>query len=61
MAAANHVARFESKLDVLAAEQKAQLAAQGRKLDAQDSKLKMLMWLIGAAVAVIGIFIRLWA
>ena len=61
MAAANLIARFESKLDVLAAEQKAQLAAQASKLDAQDSKLKMLMWMIGAAVAVIGILIRLWA
>ena len=61
MAAANLIARFESKLDVLVAEQKAQLAAQGSKLDAQDSKLKMLMWMIGAAVAVIGILIRLWA
>ena len=53
---------------MLAAEQRAQLAAQGSKLDAQDSKLdaqdsklKMLMWMIGAAVAVIGILIRLWA
>ena len=61
MAAANLIARFESKLDVPAAEQKAQLAAQDSKLDAQDSKLKMLMWMIGAAVAVIGILIRLWA
>ena len=49
MAAANLIARFESKLD-----------AQNAKLDAQDSKLKMLMWMIGAAVAVIGTLIRLW-
>lgn len=42
MAAANLIARFESKLD------------------AQNSKLKMLMWMIGAAVAVIGALIRLW-
>ncbi len=37
----------------------AMLAAQNAKLDAQDSKLRMLMWMIGAAVAVIGILIRL--
>ena len=36
---------------------KAELAA---KLDAQDTKLGMLRWMIGAAVAVIGILIRLW-
>lgn len=61
MAAANLIARFESKLDVLVAEQRAQLAEQRAQLAAQDSKLKMLMWMIGAAVAVMGIFIRLWA
>ena len=59
IAAASLIARFESKLDVLVAEQKAQLAAQSSKLDAQDSKLKMLMWMVGAAVAVIRILIRL--
>ncbi len=30
------------------------------KLDAQDTKLKMLMWMIGAAVAVLGVLVRLW-
>ena len=53
MAAANLIARFESKLD-------AQSAKFESKLDAQDSKLRMLMWMIGAAVAIIGILIRLW-
>ncbi len=52
MAAANLIARFESKLD-----------AHNTKLDAissaVDSRLRMLMWLIGAAVAVIGILVRL--
>lgn len=42
MAAANLIARFESKLDVL------------------NSKLNMLMWIIGAAVAIISILVRLW-
>ncbi len=42
MAAANLIARFESKLD------------------AQDTKLKMLMWMIGAAVAVLAVLVRLW-
>ena len=59
MAAANQIARFESNLDVLVAEQEAQLDAQDSKLHTQDSKLKMLMWMIGAAVAVICILIRL--
>ena len=30
------------------------------KLDTQNSKLNMLMWMVGAAVAVIGILVRLW-
>ena len=47
MAVANLIARFESKLD-----------AQNTKLDAKDSKLKMLMWMIGVTVAVIGALIR---
>ncbi len=77
MAAANLIARFESKLDA----QNTKLDAQNTKLDAQstrfeskldahntkldaissavDSRLRMLMWLIGAAVAAIGIFVRL--
>ena len=61
MAATDLIARFEAKLDVLVAVQKSQLAVQGRKLDARDSMLKMLMWMIGAVAAVIGIFIRLCA
>ncbi len=52
-------ARFESKLDA----QNAKLDAHNTKLDAissaVDSRLRMLMWLIGAAVAAIGIFVRL--
>ncbi len=59
-------ARFESKLDA----QNTNLDAQSAKLDAHntkldaissavDSRLRMLMWLIGAAVAAIGIFVRL--
>ncbi len=66
MAAANLIARFESKLDA----QNTRLDAQNAKLDAHntkldaissavDSRLRMLMWLIGAAVAAIGIFVRL--
>ena len=56
MAAANTIARLEALL----AAQSAKLDAQDAKLDAQDAKLRMLMWMIGAAVAVIGILIRLW-
>ena len=50
LAAHNIVTLLEAKFD-----------AQNAKLDAQDSKLRMLMWMIGAAVAIIGILIRLWA
>ena len=85
MAAANLIARFESKIDGQTAKIDAQNArfeskidgqtakidaqnarfeskidAQNAKLDAQNLNLKMLMWMIGAAVAVIGTLIRLW-
>ena len=93
LAAANIIARFESKLDsqnakldaissaqnakldaisiaqnckldAISSAQNAKLdaisIAQNCKLDAQDSKLRMLMWMIGAAVGLIGILIRLW-
>ena len=54
---ANLIAQFMAKLD-----------AQNAKLDAfsaaQDSRFRMLMWMIGAAigaaVAVLGILVRLW-
>ncbi len=88
MAAANLIARFESKLDAQNTKLDAQNARFESKLDAQntrfeskldahnakldahdtkldaissavDSRLRMLMWLIGAAVAAIGIFVRL--
>ena len=45
----------------------AKIEAQTTRLDAlagsvaaQHSRLRMLMWMIGAAVAVTGILIRLW-
>ena len=60
MAAANLIARFESKLDSQKALFESKLDSQNVKLDAQDTKLKMLMWMIGAAVAVLGILVRLW-
>lgn len=54
LAAANIIAQVMAKLD-----------AQNAKLDAisdaQESRLRMLMWMIGAAVALIGIFVRLWS
>ncbi len=52
MAAANRIAQMLSKLD-------AQTALLNGKLDAQDSKLRPLMWMVGAGVAVIGILVRL--
>ena len=60
VAAANIIAQVMAKLDA----QNAKLDAQNAKLDAisdaQESRLRMLMWMIGAAVALIGIFVRLW-
>ena len=64
VAAANLIAQFMAKLDA----QNAKLDAQSAKLDAfaaaQDSRFRMLMWVIGAAmgaaVALIGILVRLW-
>ena len=53
VAAANLIARFESKLDALSAQQDAKLAAL-------DTKLRMLLWMVPVAVAVIGILVRLW-
>ena len=64
---ANLIAQFMAKLDA----QNAKLDAQSAKLDAQNAKLdafsaaqnfqlRTLMWMIGAAVALIGIIVRLW-
>ncbi len=65
-----HSASIGAKIEAQNANIEAQYAkteAQIARLDAlagliaaQDSKLRMLMWMIGAAVAVIGILIRLW-
>ena len=62
-----HSASIGAKIEAQNAKTEAQTEAQNARLDAlaglvaaQDSKLRMLMWMIGAAVAVIGILIRLW-
>lgn len=53
VAAANLIVQFMAKLD-----------AQNAKLDAisgaQESRLRMLTWMIAAAVALVGILVRLW-
>ncbi|MDE0627986.1 MAG: hypothetical protein OXH99_16445 [Bryobacterales bacterium] len=53
VAAANLMVQFMAKLD-----------AQNAKLDAisgaQESRLRMLIWMIAAAVALVGILVRLW-
>ena len=60
VASAEIIALVMTKLDA----QNARLDARKAKLDAisdaQQSRLRMLMWMIGAAVALIGIFVRLW-
>lgn len=60
MAAANLIARFESKLDTLNGRFESKLDAQNAMIAAQNAKLNMLMWMVGAAVAVIGILVRFW-
>ena len=61
MASANIIAQFMGRLDA----QNAKLDARDAKLDAisaaMESRIRMLMWMIGAAVAIIGILVRLWA
>lgn len=57
---ANLIAQFMAKLDA----RDAKLDARDAKLDAlyaaENSRFRILMWVIGAAVAVIGILVRLW-
>ncbi len=49
MAAANLIAQVMARLD-----------SQNAMIAAQNAKLNMLMWMVGAAVALIGIIVRLW-
>ncbi len=64
MVAAHLIARFEAKLDaqnaLFGAKLDALVATQNAKLDIQATQLKMLMWMIGTAVAIRGILVRLW-
>ena len=55
-----HSASIGAKIEAQNEAQNARLDAMAGLVAAQDSKLTMLMWMIGAAVAVIGILIRLW-
>lgn len=50
MAAANLIARFESKLEALGAQQNAMIAAQNAKIDS-------LRWVLGAGLAALGLLI----
>ena len=50
MAAANLIARFESKLD-------AQAAAQNAMIAAQNSKIDSLRWVLGAGLAALGLLV----
>ena len=56
-----HSASIGAKIEAQNEAQNARLDAMAGLVAAQDSKLRMLMWMIGAAVAVIGILIRLWS
>ncbi len=46
-------ARFDAKFDALSAQQDAKLASL-------DTKLRMLLWMVPVAVAILGILVRLW-
>ena len=62
MAAANLIARFESKLDAQNAKldgQNAKLDGQNARLDAQNAKLDALRWVIGVGLAGLGILLAL--
>ncbi len=52
-------ARFEASIESQNAKLDAISAAQESRSAAQESRLRMLMWMIGASVAVIGILVRL--
>ena len=71
VAAANLIAQFMANLDAKLDARDAKLDARDAKLDAHSAKLdaisaamesrtRILMWMIGAAVALIGILLRLW-
>ena len=51
-----HSASIDAKIEA----KTARLDALAGLVAAQDSNLRMLMWMIGAAVDVIGILLRLW-
>ena len=53
MAAANLIARFESKLDA----QNAKLDAQNGIIAAQNAQLAALRWLIGGGFALLGLLV----
>ena len=59
MAAANLIARFESKLDAQNAKLNAKLDAQNAKLDGQNARLDALRWMIGVGLAGLGILLAL--
>ena len=64
VAAANLIAQFMANLDAKLDARDAKLDAHSAKLDAisaaMESRTRILMWMIGAAVALIGILLRLW-
>ena len=72
VAAANIIAQFVANLDAKLDTRDAKLDARDAKLDTHSAKLdaisdtmesrtRMLMWMIGVAVALIGILVRLWS
>ncbi len=55
MATADLIAQMLAKMDTL----KVAISARKAVIAAQNTKLNMIMWMIGAAVAVIGVIVRL--
>ena len=55
MAAANLIARFESKLDA----QNSKLEAQNTKLDVQTAQFVSLRWMVGLGFALLALLITL--
>ncbi len=59
MAAANLIARFESKLDAQGSRFDSRLEAQNAKIDAQSTQIASLRWMIGLGFTLLALLITL--
>ncbi|MDE0103821.1 MAG: hypothetical protein OXN89_15715 [Bryobacterales bacterium] len=59
MAAANLIARFESKLEAQNTQLETKLETQNTKLDAQNSQLASLRWMMGVGFTLLALLVTL--